>query len=237
MSYSVSIGSPIYPYVLLSLHISQNFSKSPQNVSICLKMSLLSNFEQFWADWAVLSSFEQFWAILSNFEQGFWAVLSNFEQFWAGFLGSFEQFENPYYLVFFLHVLSANFAQHFEHTWTVFKLAVGSLKFCIDYSFCIEDSSLQLACFQVPSCCNLKLFGMSKFGMQKTIHEINNPWSMKYVMLWSRLKRWNMKYAQLAPHLLTHEVQPHLLNCTWDTPRKKVMTVPQTQVLAQVSLT
>ena len=81
MSYSVSIGSPIYPYVLLSLHISQNFSKSPQNVSICLKMSLLSNFEQFWADWAVLSSFEQFWAILSNFEQ-----------FWAGFLGSFEQF-------------------------------------------------------------------------------------------------------------------------------------------------
>ena len=227
-----------YPSTFLK--ISQNHLKMSQFVSKWLFWAILSSFEQI----------EQFWAVLSSFEQ-FWAILNNFEQFWAGFLGSFEQFWailsrvfgqfwaiwKPLLSSFFLHVLSANFAQHFEHTWTVFKLAVGSLKFCIDYSFCIEDSSLQLACFQVPSCCNLKLFGMSKFGMQKKIHEINNPRSIKYDMLWSRLKRWNMKYAQLAPHLLTHEVQPHLLNCTWDTPRKKVMTVPQTQVLAQVSLT
>ena len=89
--------------------------KMSQSVPICLKMSqnqlnfsqnsfwdilswfwaILSNFEQFWADfwgryatfWDILS---WFWAILSNFERIFGAgmrhfelILSNFEQFWA----------------------------------------------------------------------------------------------------------------------------------------------------------
>ena len=119
MPLALSATTSLLQNVSICPNMSQNVSKSTQFFSKLILRhfetfwDILSNFEQFWADfwgryatfWDILS---WFWAILSNFErifgagmrhfetfwvdfEQFWAILSNFEQFWA-ILRNFEQF-------------------------------------------------------------------------------------------------------------------------------------------------
>ena len=132
MPLALSATTSLLQNVSICPNMSQNVSKCLKINSIFLKThfetfwdilrhfehfehfeqfwAILSNFEQFWADfWAGMRhfetfwiDFEQFWAILSGFLGQVWdilrhfeLILSNFEQFWAIFwaiLSNFERF-------------------------------------------------------------------------------------------------------------------------------------------------